>query len=242
MVRKILFYFMILTLGTSFGWWSNYDETYVPDVYDFAPTGMFKAVKSSVIITILDKETNPISNGSGNYFRHKGHLFIITAAHVVDKGEYIAIQERGPNIEFARVIYTDPVNDLAVLVTEKQLKYTKPIHYHVDKKLEYAEPICYVGAPAGTAFYPSQGLAVEKRGNYILTNIFAWPGSSGSVVFSDDGIVGVVSSVMMKQDVFGVDLIPNIALLSDINTLDIEVLEDLLKYARDSVKRGDAGK
>jgi len=241
-VRKILFFFMILSLGTSFGWWNNYDESYIPDIYDFAPTGMTKAAKSSVIITMLDKMSNPISSGSGNYFRHKGYLFIITAAHVVDEGEYIAIQERGPNIEFARVIYADPANDLAVLVAENQLKYTKPIHYHVDSKIEYAEPICYVGAPAGTAFYPSQGLVVEKRGNYILANIFAWPGSSGSVVFSDDGIVGVVASVMMKQDSFGAQYIPNIALLADINTLDIEVLEDLLKNARDSAKRGDADK
>lgn len=240
MTKKILFLFLILTLGTSFGWWQIYDESYVPDIYDFAPTGMFKAAKSSVIITVLDQETNPISSGSGNYFRHKGHLFIITAAHVVDSGEYIAIQERGPNIEFARVLYIDPSNDIAVLTTENQLKYTKPIHYHIDNKLEYAEPICYVGAPAGTAFYPSQGLAVEKRGNFILTNIFAWPGSSGSVVFSDDGIVGVVSSVMMTQDVFGVDLIPNIALLSDINVIDIKALEGLLKDERKRLERGNA--
>jgi len=46
----------------------------------------------------------------------------------------------------------------------------------------------------------------------------------------------------MKQDSFGAQYIPNIALLADINTLDIEVLEDLLKNARDSAKRGDADK
>ena len=84
MTKKIILLFLILTLGSSFSWWQNYNDSYTPDIYDFAPTGMFKAAKSSVIITVLDQETNPISSGSGNYFRYKGHLFIITAAHVVD--------------------------------------------------------------------------------------------------------------------------------------------------------------
>jgi S1-C subfamily serine protease len=242
MIKKILFLFIVFSLGTSFGWWSNYQESYVPDVYPFGMRNMSAAAKSSVIITALDELANPISSGSGNYFRHKGRLFIITAAHVVDEGKYIAIQERGPNIEFASVIYSDPSNDIAVLVTENQLKYTLPAYFKVDNHVQYAEPICYVGAPAGVAFYPAQGLVVEKRGEYILTNIFAWPGSSGSVVFSDDGIVGIVSSVMMKQDLFGADIISNIAMLSDINKLDMKVLEDLLKNERDRLERGDADK
>ena len=122
---------MILTLGTSFGWWSNYDESYVPDIYDFAPTGMTKAAKSSVIITILDKDTNPMSSGSGNYFRYKGHLFIITAAHVVGKGEYIAIQERGPNIEFARVIYSDRLSVCCIsfLIASMRVSISSPLPF-----------------------------------------------------------------------------------------------------------------
>ena len=50
----------------------------------------------------------------------------------------------------------------------------------------------------------------------------------------------MVSSVMMTQDVFGVDLIPNIALLSDINVIDIKNLEGLLKDERKRLERGNA--
>ena len=243
MFRKILFALMLLTFGTSHIKLTEYSSEYMPDIYTFADTGFKRSVTSAVVIFTFDEEQTPLGAGSGNYFRQGKHRFIITAYHVVEDSPYIIIQERGPNAETARVIYKDIDNDIAVLVVENRLKYTKPAWFALDHKLEYGEPIYYTGNPGATPFFPVSGMFVEARENYLLTNMFAWPGSSGAVVFDDYGhIVGVVSSVMVAVEMGLPQIVPDVCKLGDIRKLDLNLLEDKLRDAKNSDKRRDANK
>tara|TARA_R100001509_G_scaffold150220_1_gene108994 strand:+ start:45 stop:776 length:732 start_codon:yes stop_codon:yes gene_type:complete len=243
MFRKILFGLMVLTLGTSHIKLTEYSKEYMPDMYDFADTGFKRSVTSAVVIFTFDKDQEPLGAGSGNYFRYGKHRFIITASHVVHESTHIIIQERGPNAETARIIHNDVENDLAILVLENRLKYTKPAWFALDHKLEYGEPIYYTGNPGATPFFPVSGMLVGPRDNYLLTNMFAWPGSSGAVVFDSYGhIVGVVSSVMVAVEMGLPQIVPDVCKLSDIRKINKNLLEGKLKDARDSAKRGNVNK
>jgi len=243
MFRKILFALMLLTLGTSHIKLTEYSSDYMPDIYDFADTGFKRSVTSAVVIFTFDEKQEPIGAGSGNYFRHGRYRFIITASHVVDNSEIIIVQERGPNAEAAKVIYDDPKSDLAILVLENRLKFTKPAWFALDHKLEYGEPVHYTGNPGATPFFPVSGMLVEERENYLLTNMFAWPGSSGAVVFDSYGhIIGVVSSVMVAVEMGVPQIVPEVCKLADIRKLDLDLLEGKLKDAKNSAKRRDANK
>ena len=243
MFRKFLFALMVPALGTSHIKLTEYSGEYMPDMYDFADTGFKRSVTSAVVIFTFDAEHAPVGAGSGNYFRHGRHRFIITASHVVQNSEIIIVQERGPSAESATVIYNDVENDIAILVLENRLKFTKPAWFALDHKLEHGEPIYYTGNPGATPFFPVTGMLVGERDNYLLTNLFAWPGSSGAVVFDNYGhIVGVVSSVMVAMDLGIPQIVPEVCKISDIRKLDLNLLEGKLKDARDSAKRRDANK
>ena len=243
MFKKILFALMVLTLGTSHIKLTEYSSEYMPDIYDFADTGFKRSVTSAVVIFTFDNEKEPLGAGSGNYFRYGKYRFIVTASHVVEDSTHIIIQERGPNAETARVIYNDLENDIAILVLENRLKFTKPAWFALDHKLEYGEPIYYTGNPGATPFFPVAGMFVESRDKYLLTNMFAWPGSSGAVVFDDYGhIVGVVSSVMVAVEMGLPQIVPEVCKLGDIRKLDLDLLEGKLRDAKNSAKRRDANK
>jgi len=243
MFRKILFWFLLLIINTSLVPFGEYSDEFAPNLYDFADHGFKKSAVSAVAIIAFDENLEPVGGGSGNYFKYKRHRIVITAAHVVDS-PIIAVQERGPNIEVAEVIYVDNQNDIAVLLINEKLKFTKPVWFSLDNNLEYGEPIYYTGNPGATPFFPVEGMLVEQRGRWVLTNMFAWPGSSGAVVFDDSGhIVGIVSSVMVAADNgLPPQIVSQVTKLADIRNLDLESLEDKLNNVKNSAKRGDSNK
>ena len=52
-------------------------------------------------------------------------------------------------------------------------------------------------------------------------------------------IVGVVSSVMVAVEMGLPQIVPDVCKLGDIRKIDLDLLEDKLKDAKDSAKRGE---
>ena len=176
---------------------NDYDPAFHGDTYLFAEKGLKDATASSVIITAAT-EMGSISIGSGNYFHIHGHRFILTAAHVVDGFDALAITERSGDIHKAVVMHVDHGLDMAIIVADDTLRYTKPVDYRPSKKIDIGKEVFYCGHPNQMYFTSYHGRISGLNGQFILVDTFAWPGSSGSVIFGKNGkVIGTVSAVSM---------------------------------------------
>jgi S1-C subfamily serine protease len=175
----------------------------------------------------------PSGTGSGNYFKLGKHRFIITAAHVVDGQEEILIIEKGFAMTSATPIYVDTNSDIAILIPKERLKYTKAISFRRDINNQMGEKTYHCGHPAREAWHISEGLLTGTHNDVLLLNTFAWPGSSGSVVFDESGrVIGVISALRVGGP-FGLPtMIEHIVLASNIKMLDQKTLRGLLEDGR----------
>ena len=207
----------------------EYDDSYAAELEPYAPRGLKVSYLSSVAIQVSDNN-GYAGAGSGNYFRLGKHRFLLTAAHVVDGATEILIIEKGHHTTLAKVVYVDPYSDLAVLVPMERLRYTKAIRFRRDINNQMGEKIYHCGHPAREGWHISEGLLTGTHSDTLLVNSFAWPGASGSVLFSEDGrVLGVLSAIRVDGP-FGIPaLVEHLVLAGNIKMLDQETLKEVLR-------------
>ena len=129
----------------------------------------------------------------------------------------------------AKVIYSDVNSDIAILIPEEKLKFTKAIPFRRDISNQMGEKVYHCGHPAQEGWHISEGLLTGVRNDVLMVNTFAWPGSSGSVLFDESGrVIGVVSALRVGGP-FGLPtMIEHIVLASNIKMLDQKTLKALL--------------
>ena len=208
----------------------EFDDYYTSEIDPFAPKGLKNAYLSSVVIdTFHDGMAAGV--GSGNYFKLGKHRFIITAAHVVHGSSEVMIIEKGGVATPAEIIYLDIDADLAVLVPKSKLRYTKAIPFRRDINNQMGEKIYHCGHPAREGWHISEGLVTGTHSDVLMLNTFAWPGSSGSVVFDETGrVVGIISALRMDT-ILGAfpQFVEHIILASNIKQLDHKTLKEVLR-------------
>ena len=190
--------------------------------------------KSSVKINTIDGGIIT-GHGSGNYFKIGKEKFIITAAHVVEDGSAFFVSDRGEPV-MLETAYIDSYCDLAVMVPFRDLKDVKAINYRENKDSNILGlSVNYTGYPsdlpkslfAGTISYSGIGYAIMQS--------YAVPGSSGSVVFDNNGkAIGVVSAV--RVGMYGLSPFPhleeNIVYVERLTRFDRKKIKEILKLWR----------
>lgn len=189
----------------------EFNSSYHKELYFFAEKGLKNAYTSAVIMNAFPSEGGGAITGSGNYFKIRDQHFIITAAHVVDGMDQIFVTERSGFSYSAEVKHIDYFRDIAIVVPERQLMYTEAIDYRSSKYIEVGKEVFYCGNPNNQYFLNFDGRVSGVDGQFLLMNNFAWPGSSGSVVFNKEGkVVGIISAVSTDAPTGFPVLIPNI--------------------------------
>ena len=201
MIKTLLFFLLVCTPPANahfnFDLKPEYDDSYTAEVDPYAPRGLKVAYHSSVVVQILENEL-ATGSGSGNYFKLGKHRFIITAAHVVEGDGEVLIIERGYAMTKANVAYIDHESDIAILIPEEKLKYTKAVPFRRDINNQMGEKVYHCGHPAREGWHISEGLLTGTHNDILLVNTFAWPGSSGSVLFDQGGrVLGVLSALSL---------------------------------------------
>jgi V8-like Glu-specific endopeptidase len=109
--------------------------------------------------------------------------------------------------------------------------YTEAIDYRSSKYVEIGKEVFYCGNPNNQYFLNFDGRISGVDGQYLTINNFAWPGSSGSVVFNKEGkVVGVLSAVSVDAPTGLPVLIPNIVRVGPtLNYTRRYILEVLMK-------------
>ena len=106
----------------------------------------------------------------------------MTAAHVVDDSDSVLVVEKSMNGVVAKVVYRNDKTDVAILKLERKLSHTKPVYYRRAVRNLPGEAVYYTGHPAGVAFFVEEGIFSGYHTGRLLVNVFAFPGSSGSVL------------------------------------------------------------
>ena len=100
------------------------------------------------------------------------------------------------------------------------MKFTKAVPYRPANGVDVGREIFYCGNPNEMYFSSYSGIISGTTQHYILADTFAWPGSSGSVVFNDSGqVVGVVSSVALEAPTGVPVLVPHFVRLGPLLSL-----------------------
>jgi S1-C subfamily serine protease len=207
----------------------EFDDSYTAELEPYAPPGLKKAYLSSVIVQIFNNGL-PMGTGSGNYFRLGKHRFILTAAHVVHGEKEIMIIEKGFAMTEAVVVYSDVNTDIAIIVPKEKLKYTKSIRFRRDINNQVGEKVYHCGHPARESWHISEGLLTGTHTDTLVVNTFAWPGSSGSVLFDQTGrVLGIVSAIRIDGPFGFPQMVEHIVLAANIKTLDSHTLRSVLE-------------
>ena len=166
--------------------------------YSYSVSKLDRSINSSLKLIIKDGEMR--GHGSGNYFKHGRHNFIITAAHVVDAGEIWA--QDGLSIVKTEILWVDHKRDIAIIRPMGDIHTVKPVKLKInydDNKI--GSVIRYAGYPDSLGKMVLEGMVAKEEGYNLVLQSFALPGSSGSVIFDKKGrAMAVLSAVSVQMN------------------------------------------
>tara|TARA_B100000029_G_scaffold510051_1_gene600658 strand:- start:2226 stop:2936 length:711 start_codon:yes stop_codon:yes gene_type:complete len=173
-------------------------------------------------------------HGSGAYVKLNGQYFVITAKHVVGRDWLFLIE--GSNKEesvVGQVVYRSPTKDIALLRVPR-LKNRKPakLQETEQKDMSIGEELVYSGYPSSYELLTSSGIVsgYENWGESVLVQGWAWPGSSGSAVFNEDGnVVGLVIAIGLERFRGSAQLIETLVYVVTIDKEEMKAIKKISK-------------
>lgn len=177
---------------------------------------LFNKVKSSVVvIRTVSKASVPPPGaerlaeagvGSGVLIDPAG--LVITAAHVVQAADSVAVEFLDGESIPARVVASEPVNDVALLQLQNPPRNPTPATWGDSDKVEVGDTVVIVGAPLGISHTLTVGHISGRRASNKLfggtsstelfqTDAVVNKGNSGGPMFNVKGeVIGIVSSMI----------------------------------------------
>jgi len=144
-------------------------------------------------------------HGTGSYVKYKDIHLVITAQHVVNGSlgiNYLVSHKEESHLGI--LIYSDPLNDIAILYVGNPFRQIEPIKFNpVEKTAEVGTEIFYSGYPSHHKLMSFTGRVAGHESNgtpfpgkHIILQTYGWFGCSGSVIYNTKGQqVGVLYGV-----------------------------------------------
>lgn len=149
--------------------------------------------------------TTPFGSGTGFIMSDKG--VIVTNRHVINGSNEVVIKGHNIPKQKVTVIYTDAMNDIALL-DYKSENSENPVRLgNID--VEAGESIIAIGHPLGLEFTATQGIVSKGKRNfnnidYIQVDAAINPGNSGGPLISDKGeVIGVNTFIYRDGESLG---------------------------------------
>jgi serine protease Do len=182
---------------------------------------LFKKVNASVVeVRTLERTPAPLAEGGFVRFSGVGSGVLIsadgkvlTAAHVVQTSDLVAVQFVDGTVSRARVIGSIQRADLAVLQLEQVPPGMVPARLADSDTIEVGDEVFVVGAPYGIGHSLSAGHIGGRRAagamvsgvtlELLQTDAAINQGNSGGPMFNMNGqVVGIVSQILSRSGGF----------------------------------------
>tara|TARA_R100001594_G_C4019145_1_gene258758 strand:+ start:477 stop:1307 length:831 start_codon:yes stop_codon:yes gene_type:complete len=189
---------------------------------------------------------------SGTYVTHKDKFYVLTAAHGVvgDCDKFFVATDADNIYECIKYILIDQYTDYAIVEIEEvknrkalQLKNIIPKNREWKQEVSILKETFYTGYPNGLGPLTFRGaIAGVSRENYLYMHSYAWPGSSGSGVFSYDGnMIGIVIALNVGFTPAGYDVLEDLVIVTPLFMIDWDTAYDIMSESAPSGDTGDTG-
>jgi S1-C subfamily serine protease len=180
---------------------------------------VFKKVNPSVVVILTqEKEITPATGtrlvsveglGSGVLVSADGR--VLTAAHVVQTADAVAVKFLDGETLGASVVYSEPAADVALLQLQRAPRAPEVARLGDSDTVNVGDQVFVVGAPLGIGHTLTVGHVSGRRGpdvgpgdmrmaEYFQTDAAISPGNSGGPLFNMSGdVVGIVSHILSRS-------------------------------------------
>ena len=174
-------------------------------------------------------------HGSGTYMVAYGRRVVATAAHVVRGESTMAIDGRDGETVIGKVVFSDHNVDLAFLVVP-EMETRTAIRYRPQERYDeriIGTHLTYTGFPSHHDLLTIRGYIAALEHQMVVSNMFAWFGSSGSGVFDQHGrYVGCVSGIDVGRAGFGLRIpLEEIVWIAPASQIDHDTLKSRILTA-----------
>tara|TARA_Y100001970_G_C14092443_1_gene780774 strand:- start:83 stop:910 length:828 start_codon:yes stop_codon:yes gene_type:complete len=202
------------------------------------------------ILTTTEKRSG-FSKMSGTYVTYGDRFYVITAAHGVHgECEYFFAATSSDVYECIRYILINQAIDYAIVEVEEipdrepvELAQAIPSNSEWRQETSALNEVFYTGYPNGLGPLTFRGsVAGMSEYNYILLHSYAWPGSSGSGVFSYNGnMIGIVIALNVGFTPAGYDVLEDLVIVTPLFMIDWDTAYDIMSESPPSGDTGDTG-
>ena len=153
------------------------------------------------VVTIKVGDTSAGGSGSGVFLTEDG--YILTNTHVVTldgetKNPTVEVQTFDKRTYSAKIVGTDPMNDLAVIKISAPIKF-KPIAFADSSALNVGDPVIAIGAPLGLPETVTTGIVSALNRTISVANSSAPSDGSGLQLWNGAGTAPVSLSVIQTD-------------------------------------------
>lgn len=203
------------------------------------------------VLTTSEKRSG-FSKMSGTYVVHEGSFYVITAAHGIHgECEYFFVATSDDDVyDCIRYILVDQLVDYAIVqiqeIPEREpatLSDVLPSNREWRQETSALNETFYTGFPNGLGPLTFRGsVAGMSDENYILLHSYAWPGSSGSGVFSYDGnMIGIIIALNVGFTGAGYDVLEDLVIVTPLFMIDWDAAYEIMNEPLPGGDTGDTG-
>ena len=198
------------------------------------------------------KDGDGFAKMSGTYVAYNDRFYVITAAHgIVGECDTMFVATSSEHVyECIKYIIVDQRVDYAIIEIEEvdrrtpvELDSITPSNREWKQETSVLNETFYTGYPNGLGPLTFRGsVAGISEENYIYLHSYAWPGSSGSGVFSYDGnMIGVIIALNVGFTGAGYDVLEDLVIVTPLFMIDWDTAYDIMNQPLPSGDTGDTG-
>jgi len=220
---------------------------------DFKERNATLASRKSILWVMSSSSTyNGYAKMSGTYLTYEDKFYVLTAAHgIVGECNFMFVATSKDNIyECVKYIIVDYDIDYALVEIEKvaervplKLSEVLPSNREWKQEMSILNKMVYTGYPNGLGPLTFEGsVAGLSEDNYLYLHSYAWPGSSGSGIFSYDGnLVGILIALNVGFTGAGYDVLEDLVIVTPLFMIDWETAYEIMEEPSPSKDTGDTG-
>jgi putative serine protease PepD len=186
------------------------DERNNIEIYQKYSQGVVNITSTSVAYDFFLRPVPQSGMGSGAIIDPQGH--IVTNYHVIRDAELLEVTLPNKTKHKAKVVGTDPNNDLAVLQIDVPPTGVTPIPLGTSKGLQVGQKVLAIGNPFGldrtmtTGIISAMGRSIQAENGRVIEDIIQTDasinhGNSGGPLLNNQGqIIGINAAILSPND------------------------------------------